>query len=185
MDAAAPSASEALDRAIAAADDGELAGLDDLPVPVYFTDPAGRITYYNAACIAFAGRTPAIGVDCWCVTWKLFTTGGEYLPHDQCPMAVAIRDKRAVRGEEAVAERPDGSRVAFRPYPTPLLDADGQLIGAVNILVDVTNENEARFLQGQAERCRRLAQSVGDQQTATTLTLMADEYEEKVRALRR
>ena len=32
--------------------------LDALPVPVYLTDPEGRVTYWNRACAEFAGREP-------------------------------------------------------------------------------------------------------------------------------
>lgn len=53
-------------------------------------------------------------------------------------MAIALGEGREVRGFTAIAERPDGSRVYFQPYPTPLFDRDGRLIGAVNVLVDVT-----------------------------------------------
>jgi PAS domain-containing protein len=112
--------------------------LDTLPVPVYLTDGEGVITYYNRACVAFAGRTPRVGKDSWCVTWKLYTEAGQLLPHDQCPMAVAIRERRAVRGVEARAERPDGTRVSFRPYPTPLFDEAGQVTAAVNMFIDLT-----------------------------------------------
>lgn len=62
--------------------------------------------------------------DRWCVTWKLFTNEGRPLPHDQCPMATAIRERRSIRGLTAIAERPDGRRVNFRPYRTPLFDAN-------------------------------------------------------------
>jgi PAS domain-containing protein len=44
---------------------------------------------------------------------------------------------------EAVAERPDGTRVPFEPYPTPLFDASGDLIGAVNMLIDITDRKHA------------------------------------------
>jgi hypothetical protein len=94
-------------------------------------------------------------------------------------MAVAILEKRSVRGVTAVAERPDGSRVNFMPYPTPIFDAEGKLLGAVNMLIDVTDSRRADFLRSQARKCRRLAHSVCDQQTADTLTLMAAEYEQK------
>ena len=53
-------------------------------------------------------------------------------------MAVAIRERRAVRGVEAVAERPDGTRINFMPFPTPVFDDQGQLAGAVNLLLDIT-----------------------------------------------
>jgi PAS domain S-box-containing protein len=112
--------------------------LDTLPVPIYVTGVDGMITYYNRACIPFAGRTPRIGQDSWCVTWKLYTKSGQFLPHDQCPMAVAVREKRTVRGVEAIAERPDGTRVNFLPYPTPVFDTDGNMTGAVNLFIDVT-----------------------------------------------
>jgi two-component sensor histidine kinase len=52
-----------------------------------------------------------------------------------------------VRGAEAVAERPDGARVPFIPYPTPLHDASGTLIGAVNVLVDVSERKQAETAQ--------------------------------------
>src|SRR6187399_3322937 len=115
--------------------------LDELAAPIYSTDRDGTLTYFNQACIRLAGRTPQVGTDKWCVTWKIYTTEGERLPHDACPMAVAIRERRAVRGVEAVAERPDGTRVNFRPYPTPVFDDDGQLAGAVNLLLDITERH--------------------------------------------
>ena len=157
--------------------------LDDLPVPIYLTDADGWVTFFNQACAAFAGRTPVAGQDRWCVSWRLYTESGAYLPHDQCPLARTIREKREVRGAVAVCERPDGTRVLFTPYPTPILDETGALAGAVNILVDVTDQRQAGALKAQAKRCRRLARSVSDPQTVNTLTLMAAEYEDQARLL--
>ena len=117
--------------------------LEDLPAAIYTTDAEGRITYYNKACVEFSGRTPKLGDDFWCVSWKLFTSAGEPLPHEDCPMAVALREERPVRGVEAQAERPDGTRIAFQPWPTPIFDAAGNLIGAVNMLVDITARRES------------------------------------------
>jgi PAS domain-containing protein len=119
--------------------------LDTLPVPFYVTNADGVITYYNRASAAFAGRTPSIGRDRWCVSWKLYTEAGQFLPRDQCPMAVAVRERRAVRGIYAIAERPDGRRVNFLPYPTPLFDEDGNLVGAVNMLITKPSRNNEAF----------------------------------------
>jgi PAS domain S-box-containing protein len=116
--------------------------LDVLPVAVYCTDAAGFLTYFNPAAIEFSGRVPTPGVDRWCVTWKLFLTDGAPLAHDQCPMAVALKEGRTVRGEIAIAERPDGSRRRFTPYPTPLRDAAGKIVGGINILVDLTDRSD-------------------------------------------
>ncbi|WP_064707358.1 PAS domain-containing sensor histidine kinase [Rhizobium bangladeshense] len=120
--------------------------LEALPAAIYTTDQAGRITFYNNAAIQMSGRTPQAG-DMWCVTWRLFNPDGTPLPHDQCPMAIALREDRPVRGVEAIAERPDGSRVPFIPYPTPLHDGDGHLVGAINMLVDITERKRAESRQ--------------------------------------
>lgn len=45
--------------------------LGSIPVPIFVTSSDGVITYFNRACVPFAGRTPTAGKDKWCVTWKL------------------------------------------------------------------------------------------------------------------
>ena len=121
--------------------------LEALPAAVYTTDAEGRITFYNQAAVELAGREPTLGEDSWCVTWKLYWPDGTPLPHSECPMAVAIKENRPVRGVEAIAERPDGTRVPFIPFPTPLRDADGKLVGAINMLVDVGARKDAEAQQ--------------------------------------
>jgi PAS domain S-box-containing protein len=150
--------------------------LDQLPVPLYTTDPDGVLTYYNRAAAEFAGREPQLGRDQWCVTYRLYSTTGEFLPHEQCPMAEAIQKKAPVRDRVAIAERPDGTRAAFRPYPTPIFRDDGEFAGAVNMLIDVTDEQRA-LLAEQAGRCRRLAGATYDRETANTLGAMAEGFE--------
>jgi PAS domain S-box-containing protein len=177
-----------LERALSAVLAGNQAlrdALDELPAAMYVTDADGVITYFNPACLDFTGRRPEVGEDRWCVTWRLYTNAGEFLPHDECPMAVAINTRRPVRGVTAVAERPDGTRVIFRPYPTPIFDKDGGFAGAVNLLEDVTDEVRAEDLMAQARRCRRLANSVADEMATDTLNRMAEEYETKAAELRR
>jgi hypothetical protein len=57
-------------------------------------------------------------------------------------MAVAVKKQQAIRGLEAVAERPDGTRVPFLPFPTPIFNASGVFVGAVNMLVDITGAGQ-------------------------------------------
>jgi PAS domain S-box-containing protein len=118
--------------------------LDALPVAVYATDPDGRITYYNQAAADLWGHEPSLGRAYWCGSFKLFWPDGTPLAHDQCPMAVALKTQKPVRGVEAVAERPDGKRVPFAPYPTPLFDSSGALIGAVNMLIDISERKNGQ-----------------------------------------
>jgi PAS domain S-box-containing protein len=124
--------------------------LEALPAAVYTTDSQGRITFFNKAAIEMAGRTPDAG-DKWCVTWRLYNPDGTPLPHDQCPMAIALKEGRSIRGVEAIAERPDGTRIPFIPYPTLLRGADGEVIGAINMLVDITERKKGE------DYARRLA----------------------------
>lgn len=183
----ADTASHILDTAVTAVsgDRGGFADLlDQLPAAIYVTDTEGTITYYNRACVELAGRTPEQG-DKWCVTWKLYTPAGDSLPHDRCPMAVAIREQRAVRDVEAVAERPDGSRFSFVPYPTPLFDAGGNLSGAVNLLLELSVKHKPSYLSSQAEKCRRLACTSSDPTLVETLSLMAAKYDEQALRLGR
>ncbi|MBA1274015.1 PAS domain-containing sensor histidine kinase [Stutzerimonas azotifigens] len=120
--------------------------LEALPAAVYTTDADGRITFFNHAAVELSGRTPQLG-DMWCVSWRLYNVDETPLAHDQCPMAIALKEDRPIRGVEAIAERPDGTRVPFIPYPTPLHDADGKLIGAINMLVDITERKQAENRQ--------------------------------------
>src|SRR5439155_14380999 len=122
--------------------------------------------------------------DRWCVTWKIYTTTGEFLPHEECPMADAIRRQRVIRDVVAIAERPDGSRRAFRPYPTPLFDREGRMTGAINMLVDVTAE-QSEALAAQAERCRRLADAMYNRSTSKMLGDMADGFNRTAEDLER
>jgi PAS domain S-box-containing protein len=117
--------------------------INALPAAIYVTDAAGRITYFNDAASALWGYSPQLHADQWCGSWRLYGLDGTPLPHDQCPMAVALKQGRPVRGGRAIAERPDGTRVPFMAFPTPLHDASGALAGAVNMLVDISEQQHA------------------------------------------
>lgn len=117
--------------------------LQALPVAVYTTDAEGCITFYNEAAVELWGHRPTLGTSKWCGSWRLFWPDGRPMRHDECPMAATLREGRPVRGIEAIAERPDGRRVPFMPYPTPLKDASGRVIGAINLLVDASDRARA------------------------------------------
>jgi PAS domain S-box-containing protein len=119
--------------------------LEALPVAVYLTDAEGRITFYNQAAADLWDHRPAIGTDFWCGSWRLYWPDGRPMAHDECPMATAIREGRPIRDIEAVLERPDGARIPFRPYPTPLKDESGRVVGAINLLIDATNMKQAEM----------------------------------------
>lgn len=130
-----------------------------LPAAIYTTDADGRITFYNEAAAELWGCHPEIGKSEFCGSWKLYWPDGSPLPHGECPMAVALKEQRIVRGIEAVAERPDGTLVNFVPYPTPLFDDSGILVGAVNMLIDITDRKRA---EADAQQLASIVESSDD-----------------------
>jgi two-component system, chemotaxis family, CheB/CheR fusion protein len=130
-----------------------------LPAAIYITDANGQIIFYNDAAANLWGCYPELRKSEFCGSWKLYWPDGSAMRHDECPMAMALKKKHAIRGVEAVAERPDGTRVPFLPYPTPLFDAAGELIGAVNMLVDITDRKRVEEVR---ERLIAIVESSDD-----------------------
>lgn len=118
-----------------------------IPAAIYTTDAEGRVTYYNEKSAELAGRRPTLGSDEWCVTWTMLRPDGTPLPYDERPMTLTIKEGRAIQSAEAIAERPDGSRTPFIPLSTPLRDPDGTIVGAINVLVDVSERKQAETQQ--------------------------------------
>jgi PAS domain S-box-containing protein len=142
---------------------GNQMGIQDilkaLPEAIYTTDANGRITFYNKAAVEMWGVSPEIGTSEFCGSWKLYWPDGTPLPHAECPMAMALKEKQAIRGLEAIAERPDGTRVPFLPFPTPIFNAEGDLIGAVNMMIDLT---ERVIAEEAAQRIAAIVESSDD-----------------------
>jgi PAS domain S-box-containing protein len=120
--------------------------IESLPAAVYTCDPEGRVQLFNAAAVDLWGREPEVGRTLWCGSWRIYQPDGSPLELGDCPMARTLREGRAVRGEEIIVERPDGSRRHVLPYPEPIFDAAGALIGAVNMLVDITERKLSELL---------------------------------------
>lgn len=116
--------------------------MEALPVAVFTTDREGRLTWFNPPAAELSGREPELGSDRWCVDWKLFHPDGTPMSHDSCPIATAIKEGRSIRGAEAIVERPDGKKVWFRTYSTPIRNSSGETVGGINMLVDITVDKE-------------------------------------------
>jgi two-component system CheB/CheR fusion protein len=117
--------------------------LKALPFAAFTTDASGRITAFNDAAVSLWGRWPHLGEEFWCGSHKLYWPDGRAMAHDECPMAQALRTGNASRGIEAVLERPDGSRIPFAAYPTAWKDAQGRIIGGMNVLLDLSDQQES------------------------------------------
>jgi PAS domain S-box-containing protein len=140
--------------------------LQALPVAIYTTDRDGFLTFYNEAAASLWGYRPELGTSRWCGSWKLFWPDGRPMAHDECPMAVALKEGREIRGGEAVAERPDGGRVPFAAFPTLLRGVGGEITGAVNLVVDLTGRRETDI---EAARLAAIVSSSDDAIISKTL----------------
>ena len=117
--------------------------LGALPAAIYVTDAAGRITYCNEGAVNLWGVSPKIGEDKWCDLARFYSPDGRRMEIRDCPTEIALKHGRCVRGSEYVLERMDGTRIPIIPYPTPLHDATGGIVGVVNMMVDISERQKA------------------------------------------
>lgn len=157
--------------------------IDEFDAPIYVTDSTGLITHFNSSCIEFAGRVPQRGKDRWCVTWRLYSVEGAFLPHDKCPMAEALNKGKAIRGVFAEAERPDGTRVTFAPFPTPVYDNSRSLVGGINALLNVSDGRQICELRTRSKRCQEIAQIIQINSVKQSLLVLAAEYDQAINAI--
>lgn len=110
------------------------------------------INYFNSRAAELWGRSPEIGGtdERFCGSHMLYRTDGSFMPHDQCPMADVLAGKVAgIYDAEVHIERPDGSRVVVIVNIAPLIDDEGQIVGAVNSFCDI---EETKFREPARER---------------------------------
>jgi two-component system, chemotaxis family, CheB/CheR fusion protein len=123
--------------------------LGSLPVAAYTCDVDGLITYFNERAVELWGREPKLNdaADRFCGSFKLFSADGAPVAHDECWMALALRNRRAYNGHEIQLERPDGGRCAVLAHASPILDESGELLGAVNVLVNITDRQRSELVR--------------------------------------
>ena len=129
--------------------------LGALPAAVYVTDAAGRIAYCNQNAIDLWGAEPKLGNDKWCDLSRFYFADGTPMALDDCPTEIALKQGQIVHGREAIIERLDGTRIPIVPYPTPLCDGKGAIVGVVNMTVDISELKKTQ--RALAERDVQLA----------------------------
>ena len=130
--------------------------LEVLPAGAYICDRDGLITYFNQHALDLWGRAPKLNdpSDRFCGSFRLFAADGSAIPHDQCWMALALKTDREYNGHEIVIERPDGQRRTALAHANPIHDESGKVLGAVNVLVDITERKQAEDVLKMADRSK-------------------------------
>ena len=110
-----------------------------LPSAIYTCNAEGYIELYNEAAAKLWGRRPEIGKELWCGSMEIFRTDGSPLPLEECPMAIALKEGRSIN-MEIIIKRPDGSIRYVIPHPQPQFNSKGEITGALNTLIDITEQ---------------------------------------------
>ncbi len=111
------------------------------PVAMYTVDANGTIQEFNQNAIALWGREPRRGdpSESYCCAYKIYQPDGTLVPHAHNAVADVLEGKiPAAIDIEAVLERLDGSRVCVVANVVPLKNEQGEIIGAMNCMVDMT-----------------------------------------------
>ncbi|MEX0721620.1 MAG: GAF domain-containing protein [Balneolaceae bacterium] len=118
-----------------------------LPMAVFTTDAKGLLTHYNKEAVKFSVKELELGSDKWYLNWEFYYPDGTRMPHEVCPIAVALKKGRNIQGKEIIIERTDGDRIWFSANASPLRDNEGEIIGGVNMLIDITDRKRAEQIQ--------------------------------------
>jgi len=157
--------------------------LEKLPAGAYMCDPDGLITYFNQRAVELWGRAPKLNdpEDRFCGSFKLFSPDGAPIRHDQCWMALALHNNVEYNGHEIIIERPDGYRLTTLAHANPIRNDAGRLLGAVNVLVDISDRKRAEesLRQTNDELERRVAERTVQLQQLNQRFLRAEEEERK------
>lgn len=119
-----------------------------LPAAIYTCDAEGYILNYNKAAADLWGHEPVIGKDLWCGFLKVYDIDGSRLQLTDGPMAIALKEGKEIHDAELVIERPDGQMRYVMPHLKPFFNAAGKVIGAVNMLIDITDRKNIEERNG-------------------------------------
>ena len=110
---------------------------------VILESPTGRITYANDRAIELYGVNP-IELEIQNHSTKrmmLLKPNGEIYPPEKLPARRALNGEK-IFNDEAIIERPDGSKILVASTAAPLTDRNGEIIGSVAIFEDITEKRK-------------------------------------------
>lgn len=132
----------------------EIAGvLGQITDGVLITDAAGNLTFANAAARRIFGREPEETFDWNHHAGQIYSPEGVVVPPEELPMGLALLRGQVTENAEWLVKKLDGSEIWVQGSASPLTEANGQLIGAVMSLRDVTAR---RNMVADLERANRI-----------------------------
>jgi two-component system sensor histidine kinase VicK len=134
--------------------------ITNLPIAVYTIDKDGYIDLYNEACLQLWGQAPRKKETRWVGFQAIYDLTGNRVNPDNYPIALALKEDRYLE-VEAFMQRPDGSMRHVIAHPKPIHDNLGNVTGAMNVIIDVTDRKltESALLISE-EKFRSLARLI-------------------------
>src|ERR1700694_1596858 len=119
---------------------------DLVPMAVYACGANGVIQEFNRRATELWGREPNSNgtKEKFCGSYKIYYPDGRFMPHEKCPMARALLgEELKAKDLEIIVERMDGERRTVVVAPQALTNGQGEIIGAINCLYDITERKRA------------------------------------------
>jgi len=135
-----------------------------MPVGVVVAEiPSGRLVSVNAQMTEIFRTAFKPAPDLKSYDWVGFRDDGRRYAALEWPIARTVITREAVRGEEIRILRGDGSDGFVRMSSAPVRDSEGNVVAAVGIVVDVTDQRRAeRAVRSTDERYKFVAKATND-----------------------
>jgi PAS domain S-box-containing protein len=146
------------DEALREANETLRAMLDAAPVGIFNLDTDGRVrSIWNPAAEQMLG-------------WRRDEVLGHFLPSvpedsvdEFARFREWVRSGKTIAGKDLVRRRKDGSLIEYSLYAAPEYDADGNVVGNIAVIVDITERRRAEeALRQSEERIRRIMDNAKD-----------------------
>ncbi|HBD08899.1 MAG TPA: hypothetical protein DCZ69_11620, partial [Syntrophobacteraceae bacterium] len=146
------------DEALHQANETLRATLDAAPVGIFDLDTEGRVrSIWNSAAEQMLG-------------WQRDEVLGHFLPSvpedrvdEFARFREWVRSGKTIVGKDLVRRRKDGSPIEYSLYAAPEYDADGNVVGNIAVIVDITERRRAEeALRQSEERIRRIMENAKD-----------------------
>jgi len=135
----------------------QISYLDNLPTPVIIIDKEYNIQYMNEFGCKLVGKSKED-----CVSSKCYNLmHADHCNTDQCRLHQAMNDRQE-HGSEQVA-RPNGKELDIMYTGTPIIDKNGELLGAMEFVADISNVKEAeKYLDRSTDTIMKAMEKVAE-----------------------
>ncbi len=132
-----------------------------LPVACFACNRSGIITGYNRRAVELWGREPQLA-DRFTGAQRMYDRHGNVIAPESTPTALLLRLGVSQRNQELVVEKSNGDRVTVLSNVASLLGRSGEIVGALDVLQDITDRRWSEDARRVAERLSASARVAAD-----------------------